>query len=162
MPAKSGAFPRTDSSFVGAKLKFTYWFSITPLLIVKFRSFTAVIAAAALLTACKAPTMAQPEKPAMAGGASTAAFPQVQTYNNKLPAYPAMAKRLGQQGKTIVRVLIDMEGRPSNARVLQSSGYTELDQAALDAVSGWQYAPGRRNGALEPMELNIPITWTLN
>lgn len=37
-----------------------------------------------------------------------------------------------------------------------------LDQAAVESVSKWQFVPGRRNGVLEAMEFNVPITYSLN
>jgi protein TonB len=73
-----------------------------------------------------------------------------------------MSKRLGEQGKTIVRVLIGTDGLPRQASIRQSSGYERLDEAARNAVMSWRYVPGKRNGAVEPMEFNVPINWVLN
>ncbi|MDM0078636.1 energy transducer TonB [Variovorax sp. J2P1-59] len=130
-------------------------------MITQLRSFSAVLAVAAILSACNTPSR---EQSAQAAGSEpfVSASPKAEPSKNQKPVYPATAKRLGQQGKTIVRVLVDVEGRPSQARVMQSSGYQELDQAAVDAVSGWKYVPGRRKGVPEPMEFNIPVTWSLN
>lgn len=82
--------------------------------------------------------------------------------NNPTPVYPAMSKRLGEQGKTIVRVLIGADGLPQSASIRQSSGYQRLDDAARAAVLGWRYVPGKRNGVVEAMEFNVPINWVLN
>lgn len=82
--------------------------------------------------------------------------------NNPKPVYPAMSKRLGEQGKTIVRVLIGVDGLPKSASIRQSSGYERLDEAARTAVMSWRYVPGKRNGVVEPMEFNVPINWVLN
>jgi len=81
---------------------------------------------------------------------------------NPKPVYPAMSKRLGEQGKTIVRVLIGTDGLPRQASIRQSSGYERLDEAARNAVMSWRYVPGKRNGVVEPMEFNVPINWVLN
>jgi len=81
---------------------------------------------------------------------------------NPKPVYPAMSKRLGEQGKTIVRVLIGVDGLPKEASIKQSSGYDRLDDAARQAVMSWRYVPGKRNGVVEPMEFNVPINWVLN
>jgi len=80
---------------------------------------------------------------------------------NPKPVYPAMSKRLGEQGKTIVRVLIGVDGLPKEASIKQSSGYDRLDDAARQAVMSWRYVPGKRNGVVEPMEFNVPINWVL-
>lgn len=82
--------------------------------------------------------------------------------NNPKPVYPAMSRRLGEQGKTIVRVLIGVDGLPQSAIIRQSSGYERLDEAARAAVLSWRYVPGKRNGIVEAMEFNIPINWVLN
>jgi TonB family protein len=82
--------------------------------------------------------------------------------NNPKPVYPAMSKRLGEQGKTILRVLIGADGLPRSATVRQSSGYERLDEAARVAVMSWRYVPGKRNGVVEAMEFNVPINWVLN
>jgi protein TonB len=80
---------------------------------------------------------------------------------NPKPVYPAMSKRLGEQGKTVVRVLIGIDGLPKEASIHTSSGYERLDEAARAAVMGWRYVPGKRNGVVEPMEFNVPINWVL-
>lgn len=119
-------------------------------------AFALTIALACLLTACATPqqqttTMAAP---------TTEARPAPQP--NQKPIYPAEAKRLGQQGRVVVRVLIESDGRPSAAVIRESSGFPVLDQAALDSVKSWTYVPGKRNGVPEKMEFNVPITFTLN
>jgi TonB family protein len=50
------------------------------------------------------------------------------------PEYPALSKRLGEQGKVLVRVLPDSNGNVRGIRMVQSSGYERLDAAAVDAV----------------------------
>ncbi len=103
------------------------------------------------------PPPAPPAAPAVQLPSSNADY-----LNNPKPVYPAMSKRLGEQGKTIVRVLIGVDGLPKNASIRQSSGYERLDEAARTAVMSWRYVPGKRNGVVEPMEFNVPINWVLN
>jgi protein TonB len=81
--------------------------------------------------------------------------------NNPAPAYPAISRRLGEQGKVVIRVLIDRDGKPQQGDVGQSSGYTRLDQAALRAVMSWRYVPGRRDGLVQDMWFDVPIHFTL-
>ncbi len=80
---------------------------------------------------------------------------------NPKPAYPAISKRLGEQGKVVVRVLIGADGAAQKAEIRQSSGYERLDQAALATVQRWRYTPGKRNGVAEAMWFNIPINFVL-
>lgn len=82
--------------------------------------------------------------------------------NNPSPSYPAISRRLGEQGKVVIRVLIDKNGKPQQGDIHQSSGYARLDQAALRAVMGWRYAPGQRNGMAQDMWFNVPINFALN
>lgn len=80
---------------------------------------------------------------------------------NPPPAYPAMSKRLGEQGKVLVRVLIGADGRAQDAQVNRSSGYDRLDRVALDTVLQWRYVPGKRGGVPEAMWFIVPINFVL-
>ncbi len=62
------------------------------------------------------------------------------------PAYPAISRRMGEEGKLVLRVELDERGRIDDAKVINSSGYERLDAAALTAVKGWQCNPSLRNG----------------
>jgi protein TonB len=81
--------------------------------------------------------------------------------NNPRPPYPALSKRMGEQGKVVVRVFIDTNGTASRAEIRTSSGYERLDQTALQTVQRWRYVPGKRNGVAEAMWFNIPIVFEL-
>ena len=62
------------------------------------------------------------------------------------PTYPAISRRMGEEGKLVLRVELDENGRIDDAKVINSSGYERLDTAALTAVKSWQCNPSRRNG----------------
>ena len=118
-------------------------------------------AAAAPETAIEATSVAaRPAAPAAAPRielpSSDAAY-----LNNPKPAYPALSRRLGEQGKVVVRVLIGLDGRAQQAEIRSSSGYDRLDQAALATVRSWRYVPGTRNGVPEAMWFNVPINFVL-
>ncbi len=81
---------------------------------------------------------------------------------NPKPPYPAMSKRLNEQGKVQVRVLIGADGAAQKAEIKQSSGFDRLDQSALDTVMRWRYVPGKRGGVAETMWFVVPITFVLN
>lgn len=80
---------------------------------------------------------------------------------NPKPPYPPMSRRLNEQGKSIIRVLIGIDGQPQKADIAKSSGYDRLDQAAMATVMRWRYVPGKRNGVPEEMWFNVPINWVL-
>jgi periplasmic protein TonB len=81
--------------------------------------------------------------------------------SNPKPPYPPMSKRLGEQGKAIVRVLIGADGQPQKAELRQSSGFERLDQSALATVMKWRYVPGKRDGVAEAMWFSVPISFVL-
>lgn len=80
---------------------------------------------------------------------------------NPKPPYPAISKRLREQGKVVVRVLIALDGTAQQAEIKQSSGFDRLDQSALATVLRWRYVPGKRAGVAEAMWFNVPITFVL-
>ena len=49
------------------------------------------------------------------------------------PFYPNLSRRMGEEGKTLVRLFINESGAVEKVALAQSSGIHRLDQAALDA-----------------------------
>lgn len=62
------------------------------------------------------------------------------------PVYPAISRRMGEEGKLVLRVELNEKGYVDNAKVINSSGYERLDNAALTAVKGWHCNPAQRDG----------------
>jgi protein TonB len=81
--------------------------------------------------------------------------------NNPKPAYPPLSKRLGEQGRVVVRAWIGTDGTASQASVKHSSGFERLDQAAVATVLRWRYVPGKRAGVSEGMWFDVPVNWEL-
>lgn len=77
------------------------------------------------------------------------------------PAYPALSRRMGEEGKLVLQVEMDETGRISKAKIIESSGYSRLDNAALSAVKTWRCRPAMRDGhpvpaiALQPFNFVI-------
>ena len=103
-----------------------------------------------------AATAGPPSPPAVQMPSSDADYLQ-----NPKPAYPAISRRLNEQGRTTVRVLIGPDGLPQRAEISKSSGFSRLDDAALATVMRWRYVPGKRGGVAEAMWFNVPINWVL-
>lgn len=80
---------------------------------------------------------------------------------NPRPPYPPISKRLGEQGKVLVRVFIGANGLAEKAEIRQSSGFDRLDQIALSTVQKWRYVPGKRGGVAEAMWFVVPINFVL-
>lgn len=80
--------------------------------------------------------------------------------NDVPPVYPLEAQNAKVQGLVIVEVRIEPDGRVSNARVMRS--VPQLDQAALDAVSQWEFSPALdREGRATPVIVTIIVQFTL-
>jgi TonB family protein len=75
------------------------------------------------------------------------------------PAYPALAQRARVSGVVVVEGVIGEDGRIQCARVMKSVPL--LDQAALDAVSQWEFVPFSPNGTPIPMRLTMSVNFTL-
>lgn len=103
-----------------------------------------------------APAPAAPPAPAIVQPSSDASH-----LNNPKPVYPAVSKRLGEQGKIVLRVLIGADGIPQKVEIKQSSGFERLDRQAVDTVSRWRFVPGTRNGVPEAMWYLQPINFVL-
>jgi protein TonB len=81
--------------------------------------------------------------------------------NNPKPPYPPLSKRMGEQGKVVIRTLIGADGIAQDASIHQSSGFDRLDQAALATARRWRYVPGKRAGVAEAMWFNVPFNFVL-
>jgi len=80
---------------------------------------------------------------------------------NPKPSYPALSRRLGEEGKVILRVQVAASGLPLAVEVQAGSGSERLDRAALDAVRRWRFVPARRGSAAVAATVLVPITFSL-
>lgn len=80
---------------------------------------------------------------------------------NPKPAYPAISRKLREQGKVVVDVLIGPDGLAQQAKVQASSGFDRLDAAALATVQRWRYVPGKKGGVATAMWFSVPINFVL-
>ncbi len=96
----------------------------------------------------KEPASAPAASPKPASAAPVALSSELAVSCPKLtpPEYPAISRRMGEEGKLVLRVELDESGRIDKAKVLNSSGYERLDAAALSAVKSWQCNPSLRDG----------------
>lgn len=76
---------------------------------------------------------------------------------NPHPRYPAQARALGQSGIVRLEVVIDVNGKPKSADLLQSSGFALLDERAQETVlKKWRFQPAKVN--YQPIESAITVT----
>ena len=62
------------------------------------------------------------------------------------PAYPDSARAGGEQGTVLVDVYVRSTGKVEKYRVSQSSGFGDLDEAAVEDVLNWHYIPAVHDG----------------
>lgn len=81
--------------------------------------------------------------------------------NNPRPPYPRVARRMGYQGKVVLNVEVLAEGRAGEVKLQSSSGYEILDNAAIQTVKTWKFAPARRFGQPVTQWFLVPIKFSL-
>lgn len=78
------------------------------------------------------------------------------------PNYPEAARRAGKEGRVLLRVLVDEEGRSKTIDINQSSGSEVLDQAAAEAMKRWRFHPARLGDEAVQSWVRIPIDFLLD
>lgn len=110
-------------------------------------------------------TEAPPPPPAPAAPAAPAPLTQARFdadyLQNPAPAYPALSRRMGEEGKVVLRVFVEPNGRPSQIEVKAGSGSPRLDQAAQDAVWRWKFVAARRGDEAVGAWVLVPIVFNL-
>lgn len=81
--------------------------------------------------------------------------------HNPQPAYPPASRRLGEQGKVLLRVHVGADGRAGHVEIRHGSGYARLDRAAIDAVALWRFVPARRGSEPIAAWVQVPVTFEL-
>jgi len=111
----------------------------------------------------QAPVEAQPQQAAPAAPAAprTVSASQLGYIVPPNPIYPARSRKAGEQGNVMVRVLVDVTGRPAQVSLQTSSGHPELDQSALSAVRAAQFRPYAEGGLTQAVWVLVPINFVL-
>ena len=90
-------------------------------------------------------------------GAGDAAEPPVPTLKTQ-PIYPSALLKKSIGGKVLVTAVVNISGQVIKATIKQSSGQSELDKAAVQAVLKWKFKPGKKNG--KPVQATCLIPYT--
>jgi periplasmic protein TonB len=78
--------------------------------------------------------------------AANATPPRVDQSHPTPVIYPPGAQEAGEQGDVVIKLHISASGKPSQFSVARSSGYDDLDNAALETVLNWHYLPAEESG----------------
>jgi TonB family protein len=77
------------------------------------------------------------------------------------PAYPGEARRRNIEGSVLVELAIASDGSCAVRRVLESSGFSPLDDAVQSAVQRWKYRPASADGRPEITTKRLRFTFRL-
>lgn len=78
-----------------------------------------------------------------------------------LVEYPEIARKAQMEGTVVVRVVVNLDGSPSNPEVLRSAG-AALDKAAVEAVMKLEFTPGRQRNRPVRTLMAIPVRFQLS
>ncbi|WP_374481161.1 energy transducer TonB [Zoogloea sp.] len=83
--------------------------------------------------------------------------------SNPAPEYPRLSRRMGEEGRVLLKVQVGADGRPTDVSVFKSSGFTRLDESARDTVlHSWRFVPARQGDQTVAGTVKVPIDFTLN
>lgn len=78
------------------------------------------------------------------------------------PPYPRPEARVGIQGTVLLRVLVDVDGRPLEVVVQESSGNKSLDRSAREHVlKHWLFQPAMRDGKAVQAYGKVPVVFSM-
>jgi len=80
---------------------------------------------------------------------------------NPAPDYPLGSRLLGEEGRVLVRALVDAQGLPLEVSLGTSCGHGRLDRSALATVRRWKFRPAQIGGAARSGWVVIPIRFSL-
>ena len=79
----------------------------------------------------------------------------------KPPVYPSGARRAGAEGIATVRVSVSATGKVLGCAIYHSAGREDLDAAALKAVRGWEFQPGRQASGAVAADVLVRVVFRL-
>ena len=75
--------------------------------------------------------------------------------------YPRWAVREGWEGTLVIAVEVLKSGEVGRWKVMRSTGYSLLDETAVNAIHQWHFHPGTEKGQPVVMCIQIPIHFEL-
>jgi len=114
------------------------------------------------------PSVAAPSAPAVPAAAPVAsaqaitpAIYDADYLQNPPPDYPRLSRRMQEEGRVVLRVLVNTEGAAADIEIGRSSGHPRLDDAAREAVRRWKFIPARRGDDRIAAWVLVPISFRL-
>jgi len=111
--------------------------------------------ALAVLSSFPTPATAQQNAPVRVGGN----IQPPRKIKHVDPVYPAIAQQARVEGVVIMELTVAEDGTVRDTRVLRSISL--LDQAAIDAVRQWEFAPTLLNGVPQSILYTVTVSFQL-
>lgn len=81
--------------------------------------------------------------------------------NNPAPPYPPLSRKIGEEGKVILRVSVTPQGGADSVEIKTSSGSQRLDDSAQRTVRNWKFIPAKRGDSAVQSWVLVPIIFKL-
>lgn len=107
------------------------------------------------------PPVADPTPPAPAAPSVSQARFDADYLRNPPPPYPPLSRRMGEEGKVILRVSVTPSGTAEAVEIRTSSGSSRLDESAQKTVRNWKFIPAKRGDAAMQSWVLVPIIFKL-
>lgn len=118
------------------------------------------------------PEMKTPERPVAVPAAASAPAPEAAPRQAKVeapprprrnirPEYPKGSRQRGEQGDVLLEIRVDERGAVADVRIVTSSGFSELDAAAVKAARAARFTPARSGGAPVASSARITLAFKL-
>lgn len=97
-----------------------------------------------------------------AGSTSFAAeVPATYDAKNCKPEYPKTSLMNEEQGEVSMSFLVSTDGRVLDSKIEKSSGFKNLDKAAIKTISACKFKPGTKDGAVAQTWTKVDYVWSL-
>jgi len=80
--------------------------------------------------------------------------------HREMPVYPLLARRLGKEGKVVLKLLIDKNGTLQDIEVIEASGFG-FTEAAVAAIKKSAFSPAYSNGEKVPSKAILSVRFNL-
>ena len=105
---------------------------------------------------------APPAPAAAPGPAKSVHIPAVADFSTcAKPEWPKSSLRNEETGTVTLSFLIGVDGHVADSKVVKSSGFRELDKAAVNGISKCRFKPGMTDGKPEQAWMQMQYVWTL-
>lgn len=82
--------------------------------------------------------------------------------HNPAPKYPPLSRRLGEEGKVLLKVRVTPEGLPAAVDLEKGSNFERLDEAARQVVGRWRFVPAKRGEEAVEALVIVPVVFRLD